>query len=385
MNSWSTPQATNESRMTCRGTEPKALDMSSHATNLFFLQRRAASRCCVSRKLCSSTPSYGEKPFCAAKTFLDSPVNIIPHKSLNTSRGVISEPDLLTTPEAEILDGFSDQGVIQSHQSDSKLCSKWKLEKKIQEIKTSKNISYPEARKLILPQISQTYSQATKSSTTTTTTQTDDSITKIVCPPLKLLQPLSAVLKPTMPFKIPTVTKLSASTEAQLLPTTSSSAAKSSESQPPVPSVITTSSASISLITSTTTMFTALSNKTHPSALETTTSNSIPSTIISPVSHASTLKSRRKKRNPKTICNVTGPTVKPKIEIKMAPHKPRKSSSIQDTDDEDMIVYDMAEQIESPKKNDKYFLSEEYWKNESWRQGGFLHVITPTRVRNNQK
>ncbi|GFT13409.1 hypothetical protein TNCV_3200521 [Trichonephila clavipes] len=163
-----------------------------------------------------------------------------------------------------------------------------------------------------------------------------------------------------MPFKIPTVTKLSASTEAQLLPTTSSAAAKSSESQPPVPFVITTSSASISLITSTTTMFTALSNKTHPSALETTTSNSIPSTIISPVSHASTLKSRRKKRNPKTICNVTGPTVKPKIEIKMAPHKPRKSSSIQDTDDEDMIVYDMAEQIESPKKNGKYFLSEEY-------------------------
>ncbi|GFV70213.1 uncharacterized protein TNCV_2553571 [Trichonephila clavipes] len=354
------------------------------------------------------------KSFLLAKTFLDSPVNIIPHKSLNTSRGVISEPDLLTTPEAEILDGFSDQGVIQvrritikkdtaviptqhiktfssptiphtikagylnckirpyipnplrcfkcqslepkcfncseSHQSDSKLCSKWKLEKKIQEIKTSKNISYPEARKLILPQISQTYSQATKSSTTTTTTQTDDSITKIVCPPLKLLQPLSAVLNPTMPFKIPTVPKLSASTEAQLLPTTSSAAAKSSESQPPVPSVITTSSASISLITSTTTMFTALSNKTHPSALETTTSNSIPSTIISPVSHATTLKSRRKKRNPKTICNVTGPTVKPKIEIKMAPHKPRKSSSIQDTDDEDMIVYDMAEQIESPKK-----------------------------------
>ncbi|GFX23760.1 RNA-directed DNA polymerase from mobile element jockey [Trichonephila clavipes] len=408
-------------------------------------------------------PSGGSPPL--AKTFLDSPVNIIPHKSLNTSRGVISEPDLLTTPEAEILDGFSDQGVIQvrritikkdtaviptkhiiltfssptiphtikagylnckirpyipnplrcfkcqrfghsqtscrgqltcsrcasvghastdcslepkcfncseSHQSDSKLCSKWKLEKKIQEIKTSKNISYPRAQKLILPQISQTYSQATKSSTTTTTTQTDDSITKIVCPPLKLLQPLTAVLKPTMPFKIPTVTKLSASTEAQLLPTTSSAAATSSESQPPVPFVITTSSASISLITSTTTMFTALSNKTHPSALETTTSNSIPSTIISPVSHASTQKSRRKKRNPKTICNVTAPTVKPKIEIKMAPHKPRKSSSIQDTDDEDMIVYDMAEQIESPKKNDKYFLSEEYWKNESWRQGDFF-------------
>ncbi|GFV95732.1 uncharacterized protein TNCV_1727821 [Trichonephila clavipes] len=70
----------------------------------------------------------------------------------------------------------------------------------------------------------------------------------------------------------------------------------------------------------------------------------------------------------------------------MAPHKPRISSPIQDTDDEDMIVYDMEEQIETAKeKYDKYFLSEEYWKNETWRQEGFLHVMTPTRVRNSQK
>ncbi|GFT11111.1 putative RNA-directed DNA polymerase from transposon BS [Trichonephila clavipes] len=54
------------------------------------------------------------KSFLLAKRFLDSPVNISPHKSLNTSRGVISEPDLLTTPEAEILNGFSYQGVIQA-------------------------------------------------------------------------------------------------------------------------------------------------------------------------------------------------------------------------------------------------------------------------------
>ncbi|GFT88293.1 hypothetical protein TNCV_1717901 [Trichonephila clavipes] len=88
---------------------------------------------------------------------------------------------------------------------------------------TSKNISYTEreARKLILPQISQTYSRGTKSSTTTITTQTDDSITKIVCPPLKLLQPLTSAPKPTMPSKIPTVTKSSTSTEAQLLPSAS--------------------------------------------------------------------------------------------------------------------------------------------------------------------
>ncbi|GFW55254.1 uncharacterized protein TNCV_116401 [Trichonephila clavipes] len=48
------------------------------------------------------------KSFLLAKSFLDSPVNISPHKSPKTSRGVISEPDLLTTLEAEILDGFSD-------------------------------------------------------------------------------------------------------------------------------------------------------------------------------------------------------------------------------------------------------------------------------------
>ncbi|GFU26038.1 uncharacterized protein TNCV_5105171 [Trichonephila clavipes] len=35
------------------------------------------------------------------------------HKTLNSCRGVISEPDLLTTPDGGILDGFSDQGVIQ--------------------------------------------------------------------------------------------------------------------------------------------------------------------------------------------------------------------------------------------------------------------------------
>ncbi|GFT42925.1 putative RNA-directed DNA polymerase from transposon BS [Trichonephila clavipes] len=51
--------------------------------------------------------------FLLAKTFLNSSVTISPHKTLNSRRGVISEPDLLTTPEAEILEGLSNQGVIQ--------------------------------------------------------------------------------------------------------------------------------------------------------------------------------------------------------------------------------------------------------------------------------
>ncbi|GFX89798.1 uncharacterized protein TNCV_2245981 [Trichonephila clavipes] len=48
-----------------------------------------------------------------AKSCLDCPVSVVPHKSLNSCRGVISEPDLLTTTDAEILDGFSGQDVIQ--------------------------------------------------------------------------------------------------------------------------------------------------------------------------------------------------------------------------------------------------------------------------------
>ncbi|GFT03220.1 uncharacterized protein TNCV_3610791 [Trichonephila clavipes] len=59
--------------------------------------------------LIETTFALQTKSFLLAKTFLDSPLTVSPHSSLNTSRGVISEPDLLITPEAEILDGFSDQ------------------------------------------------------------------------------------------------------------------------------------------------------------------------------------------------------------------------------------------------------------------------------------
>ncbi|GFT27100.1 uncharacterized protein TNCV_4676151 [Trichonephila clavipes] len=124
----------------------------------------------------------------------------------------------------------------QPHSSDSKLCPKWKLEKEIQEIKTNKNISYLQARKIIVPQSSQTYAQAAKSSTVTTTTQTDENITKIVCPPLKLLQSLISIPKPTMSSKITALTKSSTKTQAHFFPPTSSvTVTSSSESQPPIP------------------------------------------------------------------------------------------------------------------------------------------------------
>ncbi|GFT10091.1 uncharacterized protein TNCV_1115321 [Trichonephila clavipes] len=124
----------------------------------------------------------------------------------------------------------------QAHSANSKLCSKWRTEKGIQVIKTNKNISYPEARKLIIPQKSQTYAQFAKTSTATTTTQTDETITKIVCPLLKLLQPLISVPKPSMSSSVLAFTKSFTSTQAQLLSSTSSvTVTLSSESQPPIP------------------------------------------------------------------------------------------------------------------------------------------------------
>ncbi|GFU99707.1 uncharacterized protein TNCV_338221 [Trichonephila clavipes] len=63
--------------------------------------------------LIETSSALQTKSLLLTTSFLDSPLTISPHKSLNTSRGVISEPDLLSTPEAEILEGFSDKLVIQ--------------------------------------------------------------------------------------------------------------------------------------------------------------------------------------------------------------------------------------------------------------------------------
>ncbi|GFY07885.1 putative RNA-directed DNA polymerase from transposon BS [Trichonephila clavipes] len=120
---------------------------------------------------------------------------------------------------------------LQPHPSDSKICLKGKIKKQIPEIKTTKNISYPEARKLIVPQLSQTYAQAAKSSTSNNSTQTDENITKMKCPPLKLLAPLSSKQRPNIPTAV--ITSFSAQT--QLLPSISSKISTASDPQPPTP------------------------------------------------------------------------------------------------------------------------------------------------------
>ncbi|GFW69329.1 uncharacterized protein TNCV_486781 [Trichonephila clavipes] len=63
--------------------------------------------------LIETTSALQSKSFLLAKTFLDFPLSGTPHRSLNSCRGVISEPDLLCSSETEILEGLSDQGVTQ--------------------------------------------------------------------------------------------------------------------------------------------------------------------------------------------------------------------------------------------------------------------------------
>ncbi|GFW49997.1 uncharacterized protein TNCV_2315791 [Trichonephila clavipes] len=63
--------------------------------------------------LIETTSALQTKNFLFAKYFLNSPVTVSPHKSLNSCRGVISEPYLLGTSDPENLEGFSDQDVTQ--------------------------------------------------------------------------------------------------------------------------------------------------------------------------------------------------------------------------------------------------------------------------------
>ncbi|GBO18655.1 hypothetical protein AVEN_76833-1 [Araneus ventricosus] len=53
--------------------------------------------------------------FLLAKTLLDIPISVIPHKSLNSVRCVISETELLTASDTDILEGFASQRVIHAH------------------------------------------------------------------------------------------------------------------------------------------------------------------------------------------------------------------------------------------------------------------------------
>ncbi|GFU25331.1 uncharacterized protein TNCV_2903581 [Trichonephila clavipes] len=63
--------------------------------------------------LIETVSAQKSKYFLLAKTFIDSTSTVTSKKSLNSCRGVISEPDLLCASEAEIFEGLSNQGVTQ--------------------------------------------------------------------------------------------------------------------------------------------------------------------------------------------------------------------------------------------------------------------------------
>ncbi|GFU64497.1 uncharacterized protein TNCV_2526121 [Trichonephila clavipes] len=389
--------------------------------------------------LIETSSALQTKSLLLTKTFLDCPLIVNLHRSLNSCRGVISETDLLCASEAEILDGLSDQGVTEIHTADSKLCPKWKTEKEIQTIKTNKNISYFEARKLIAPQFSQTYAQVAKPSIAASTTQTDENITKVKCPPLQILKPLVSVphpnaspsitsnstsssttqvnllpsassIKPTtqtesrLPEPISSAaapdnslntSASSLSTETRLLKTSNKFAALSTEIQSLVPQVhllpSTSTVATVSepqppnptsndtpSITNThqmKTMFTPLPAETCP-AVETATS--ITDTFPFTSQDAKqTLRSRKKRRPKRSITS--------KIDTQLTPHKPKKSIPLQDTSDEDMLIYDVAEEVESPQKltpvNEIEKFSDEWWQAEGWKREEYSRTLTPTRNR----
>ncbi|GFV65480.1 uncharacterized protein TNCV_1737171 [Trichonephila clavipes] len=109
-------------------------------------------------------------------------------------------------------------------------------DKQIQKIKTNKNISYSEARKLIVPQISQTYAQVTKPLPISTSTQTDPNLTKIICPPLQCLKPLFSEKQMSSKSSLmPVASTSSSSTQVQLFPSASPIISSiPCESQPPI-------------------------------------------------------------------------------------------------------------------------------------------------------
>ncbi|GFV75548.1 uncharacterized protein TNCV_2239971 [Trichonephila clavipes] len=222
---------------------------------------------------------------------------------------VVSEPDLLGTPDTEILEGFSDQGVT----------------------------------------------HVTKPSTISTTTQTDLNITNIICPPLHYLKPVSSENPmPSTSYSESTASTSSSSTQKNLLPSPSAiipTIQSESLSKIPIPTTTTTTSPVNNLNTSVSSLepksrsvttpnkFAALSTEIQPLV---PLSESVPTTSNREHSNAPEIPQcvKRNSRNRRKRRKVQ----KPEIEIKMAPHRPRKSAPTEyATDEEYMITYYVVE------------------------------------------
>ncbi|GFT02068.1 hypothetical protein TNCV_83751 [Trichonephila clavipes] len=113
-----------------------------------------------------------------------------------------------------------------------------------------------------------------------------------------------------------------------------------------------------------------------PSAIIPTIQKSVPTLSNSENSNAPEIpqgvkrNSRNKRKSPKVQ--------NPGIEIKMAPHRPRKSAATEyATDEEDMIPYDVEEEELGPNPTVKFALKE----SPTSYPKGYLRALTPTRFR----
>ncbi|GFW81562.1 uncharacterized protein TNCV_2882391 [Trichonephila clavipes] len=270
------------------------------------------------------------KSFLLAKSFLNSPVTISPHKTLNSCCGVISEADLLSTPEAEILEGFSNQGVIQ-----------------VRRITIKKDSTRILTKHLILTFNSPILPTNIKAG------YLNCRIRPYIPNPLRCFKCQRFGHSQTSCRGQLTCSRCAsvghASTDCNLEPKfTSTSKSKTSitliDTAPTTSNNFFTSAAFSSsykaLSSSDVSLFTPLPAATCP-AVETETSktNTIPSTSQDA---KQTSNSRKKRRHKKSITS--------KIDIQLTPHKPKKSTPLQDTSDEDMLIYDVEEEVESPKK-----------------------------------
>ncbi|GFU75403.1 uncharacterized protein TNCV_3620561, partial [Trichonephila clavipes] len=231
----------------------------------------------------------------------------------------------------------------QSHPSDSKLCQKWKLEKQIQEIKTNKNISYFEARRLIVPQLTQTTSSSVSTFSTSSSSTQDN-----------LLPSPSGIL--------PTI-----QSESLL--------------QIPIPTTTTTTSPGNNLNTLVSPLETKTRPHTTPAKLNSVSTENLPESVHneSNSEHSNAAEAqqfvKRKSRNRRKRPKVQ----KPDIEIKRVPHRSRNTTPTAiTTDDDNMITYDVEEEELERDPPNKFTIDEDPFILPK----GYLRALTPSRYRN---
>ncbi|GFW38761.1 hypothetical protein TNCV_3881281 [Trichonephila clavipes] len=185
----------------------------------------------------------------------------------------------------------------------------------------------------------------------------------------------------SLPNNLP---RFSGKSPSAIIPTTQSE----SLLKIPIPTTTTTTSPGNNLNTSvssletetrfltTSNKFEELSNETHQLV---PLPESVPTTSNSEHSNAPEIP-QCVKRNPRN--RRKRPKVqKPEIEIKMTPHRPRKSAPTEyATDEEDMITYDVEEEELEPDPTFKLSFKE----SSSSYPKGYLRALTPTRFRKNR-